>query len=183
MVVNLSILSSTSNNIRIRANLIPDTDYADFALGDSSSKFVAGYFEEGHFDHLKIENIPLSNFLHYESGTVTATTTWSSTGRGTSDSPYTWLHEETEYKFSGLASPSIDIANGVAYYSTSSYNGLVAGFLLLSATNIQVYRSGNGRYLNFTSSVRADEPSSSPERYGQRVSTVRTFDWNYIAIY
>ena len=89
MVVNLSALSSTNADILIRRNLIPDTSYADFALGNSSSKFVAGYFEEGHFDSLEIENIPLSNFIHRKSGSATATTTWVVTGQGNSDSPFT----------------------------------------------------------------------------------------------
>ena len=179
MVVNLSVLDSTSNPILIRADLIPDTSYADFGLGNSSSKFVAGYFEEGHFDYLKIKDIPLSNFIRYKSGTATATTRWKADGQGTSDSPFVWMHDKTTY--SGLPS-SLAIVERRISNDTSGYNTLVATFLLLSATNIQMSRQIGTNYLNFTSSVRAEEPSSSPDAYGQTSETRTTFSWNYIAI-
>ena len=199
MVVNLSVLSSTNTNILIRRNLIPDTSYADFALGNSFSKFVAGYFEEGHFDSLKIGNTrfdPASDLV-LESFTiskvsVSGSITWES-WEDPSHGTFIWRTSSSNLTFEvrDTNNNQIQIYEGnyycrisgkfLAIYSESTITPSQAHYYTTSigaSTSSTTFYTGATRMINsfeFNLNTRSDsywQPSSPPSasNEGQRTS-------------
>ena len=118
------VVSSINGDILIRANLIPDTDIADFGLGNSSSKFVAGYFEEGYFDYLQATTANLS-MLHTNSIQFYDTTSQSSFFTSMSydqDSQVfsTFVQGDGEYSQVDIDSTSIKLS-GISQIKRGSY--------------------------------------------------------------